>query len=389
MLCHTHYFANPYLVSKLVEVLFVVNPQVQEKTGELYDSIMRHPISQEFLPSALMRFYTEVEQTGSSNEFYDKFTIRYHISIIMKSMWESPTGVHKMAIVHESANGKNFIRFINMMINDITFLLDESLDALKRIHEVQEDMADPAKWAGQNQETQTNRARQLNQDERQCRSYLTLARETVDMFHYLTQDIQTPFLKPELADRLAAMLDHVLDQLTNGPKCKNLKVKNPEKYGWEPKWLLSHLIDIYLHLDSEALITAIANDQRSFKLETFHDTAKRMENTLSRTLMDCERFKGLGERANKIVIEKLKQEEEWDNYPGEFECAIMGELMEDPVKLPSGHVCERKNIERHILSTPNDPFSRQPLTEDMLVSDTQLKVKIEEWKKEQRSKNSK
>ena len=102
-----------------------------------------------------------------------------------------------------------------------------------------------------------------------------------------------------------------------------------------------------------------------------------------------DRFKGLGERANKIVIEKLKQEEEWDNYPSEFECAIMGELMEDPVKLPSGHVCERKNIERHILSTPNDPFSRQPLTEDMLVSDTQLKVKIEEWKKEQRSKNSK
>ena len=42
---------------------------------------------------------------------------------------------------------------------------------------------------------------------------------------------------------------------------RNLKVKNPEKYGWDPKWLLSHLIDIYLHLDSEALIIALANDQ--------------------------------------------------------------------------------------------------------------------------------
>ena len=49
------------------------------------------------------------------------------------------------------------------------------------------------------------------------------------------------------------------------------------------------------------------------------------------------RFKSLGERANRIVIEKLKQEEEWENYPAEFECAIMGELMEDPVKLPSGN----------------------------------------------------
>jgi len=272
------------------------------------------------------------------------------------------------------------------MMNDTTFLLDESLDALKRIHDVQDDMSDPGKWSAQTQEQQTSRARQLSQDERQCRSYLTLARETVDMFHYLTQDIQTPFLRPELADRLAAMLDHVLEQLTNGPKCKNLKVKNPEKYGWEPKWLLSHLIDIYLHLDSDELVTAIANDQRSFKLETFHDTAVRMDKTLCRNNFDCQRFKNLGERANKIVIEKMKQEEDWENYPGEFECAIMGELMENPVKLPSGNVCERKNIERHILSTPNDPFSRQPLTEDMLVPDLELKQKIESWKQEQRIK---
>ena len=30
------------------------------------------------------------------------------------------------------------------------------------------------------------------QDERQCRSYLTLARETVDMFHYLTEGKHFP-----------------------------------------------------------------------------------------------------------------------------------------------------------------------------------------------------
>ena len=37
------------------------------------------------------------------------------------------------------------------------------------------------------QEQQQGRLRTLAQDERQCRSYLTLARETVEMFHYLTQ----------------------------------------------------------------------------------------------------------------------------------------------------------------------------------------------------------
>ena len=52
------------------------------------------------------------------------------------------------------------------------------------------------------------------------RSYLTLAKETVDMFHYLTVDIKEPFLRPELVDRLSAMLNFNLQQLC-GPKCKN------------------------------------------------------------------------------------------------------------------------------------------------------------------------
>ena len=78
--------------------------------------------------------FAEVEQTGASSEFYDKFTIRYHISIILKSMWES--NVHKIAIVNESKSGKQFVKFINMLMNDTTFLLDESMDALKRVRNV-------------------------------------------------------------------------------------------------------------------------------------------------------------------------------------------------------------------------------------------------------------
>ena len=98
-------------------------------------------------------------------------------------MWES--SVHKMAIIKESNNGKNFIEFINMMINETTFILDESLDVLKRIHNFQvrffclifllmclmfqEDITDLAKWGAQSQELQTSRALRLSQDEKQCR----------------------------------------------------------------------------------------------------------------------------------------------------------------------------------------------------------------------------
>nr|CAD7587727.1 unnamed protein product [Timema genevievae] len=256
--CSPHYFRNPYLIAKIIEVLFVVNPGIQPRTEQLHARIMAHPISETQLPSCLMKFYTDVETTGSSSEFYDKFTIRYHISLILKGMWDNP--VHRQAIVNESKSGKQFVKFINMLMNDTTFLLDESLESLKRIHEVQELMADTDTWTQTPQDQQQIRQRQLTADERQCRSYLTLAKETVDMFHYLTVDIKEPFLRPELVDRLAAMLNFNLQQLC-GPKCKNLKVRNPEKYGWEPRRLLSQLADIYLHLDCDGFAAALAGDE--------------------------------------------------------------------------------------------------------------------------------
>ena len=44
-----------------------------------------------------MKFYTDVEQTGGSNEFYDKFSIRHHIQVILSSLWNDQhyrTGIY-------------------------------------------------------------------------------------------------------------------------------------------------------------------------------------------------------------------------------------------------------------------------------------------------------
>lgn len=139
---------------------------------------------------------------------------------------------------------------------------------MQRIHDVQEQQRNTAEWAKLAAETQQSRVRQLQNDERQCRSYLTLARETVDMFHYLTDGIKEPFLRPELADRLSAMLNFNLTQLC-GSKCKNLKVKHAEKYGWEPRRLLSQLVDIYLHLDCDTFAAALAGDEVIYQYEFF------------------------------------------------------------------------------------------------------------------------
>ncbi|XP_028308659.1 ubiquitin conjugation factor E4 B isoform X3 [Gouania willdenowi] len=377
-ICSQNYIRNPYLIAKLVEVLFVTNPAVQPRTQRFSEMMENHPLSVKQLVPALMKFYTDVEHTGATSEFYDKFTIRYHISTIFKSLWQNIA--HHGTFMEEFNSGKQFVRYINMLINDTTFLLDESLESLKRIHEVQEEMKNKEQWELLPRDQQQSRQSQLTQDERVSRSYLALATETVEMFHILTKQVQKPFLRPELGPRLAAMLNFNLQQLC-GPKCRDLKVENPEKYGFEPKKLLDQLTDIYLQLDCARFAKAIADDQRSYSRELFEEVISKMRKAGIKSSIAIEKFKLLSEKVEEIVAKNSQSEMDYSDAPDEFKDPLMDTLMTDPVMLPSGNVMDRSIILRHLLNSPTDPFNRQPLTESMLESVPELKERIHSWMK--------
>ncbi|XP_075762468.1 ubiquitin conjugation factor E4 B isoform X2 [Pelodiscus sinensis] len=382
MLCNQNYIRNPYLVAKLVEVMFMTNPAVQPRTQKFFEMIENHPLSTKLLVPSLMKFYTDVEHTGATSEFYDKFTIRYHISTIFKSLWQNIA--HHGTFMEEFNSGKQFVRYINMLINDTTFLLDESLESLKRIHEVQEEMKNKEQWDLLPRDQQQARQSQLAQDERVSRSYLALATETVDMFHILTKQVQKPFLRPELGPRLAAMLNFNLQQLC-GPKCRDLKVENPEKYGFEPKKLLDQLTDIYLQLDCARFAKAIADDQRSYSKDLFEEVISKMRKAGIKSTIAIEKFKLLAEKVEEIVAKNARAEIDYSDAPDEFRDPLMDTLMTDPVRLPSGTIMDRSIILRHLLNSSTDPFNRQTLTENMLEPVPELKEQIQAWMRDKQN----
>lgn len=376
-LCSTNYIKNPYLVAKLVELMFVLCPVIQNKTSKIYEAIQLHPLALNHLVPSLMKFYTDVETTGASSEFYDKFSIRYHISIIFKSLRKEPP--HREAIIKASkVPGGLFVQFINMLMNDTTFLLDESLGCLKRIRDIQEARKNKEQWSKLSQEDRQLRTRQLSTDERQCRSYLTLTNETLEMFIFLTDLTKGPFLRPELCDRLAAMLNYNLLQLTSRNR-NDLKVDNKEKYGFDPKKMMEQLSTIYLNLNSPELAQAIAKDERSFSQSLFDAAIKVLKNIFEMSPHKVDEFSVLAGEANKIYLKLQQADINFEDAPDDFKDPLMATLMTDPVKLPSGAVMERSIIERHLLNSQTDPFSRLPLTRDMLEDDNELKQKIEEW----------
>lgn len=381
VVCSADHTTNRYLVAKLVEVLYMLNPLVNPYLVSINRQVYALPLAVDHLVPGLMKFYSDVESTGATSEFYDKFSIRYHLSIIFKHLWEKPE--YQFRIVSE-ASGPHFVRFVNMLMNDMTYLLDESLETLKSIRELQELFDNKAKWSALNPEGRQAKMKQLAQSEGRCKSYLTLASETVDMIHYLSDKIQDQFLIPQLADRLAAMLNFNLQQLC-GPKCNNLKVRNPEKYSWKPKVLLNQLVDIYLHLDKSSFFPeAIANDERSYSKELFEVAINRMLRACIKTQTEVDKFSSLKDKVEALL--KEKEDMDYGEVPDEFRDPLMDILMVDPVKLPSGSVMERKIILRHLLNSQTDPFNRQPLTELELEPMPELKARIQAWMDEKRNK---
>lgn len=68
-----------------------------------------------------------------------------------------------------------------------------------------------------------------------------------------------------------------------------------------------------------------------------------------------------------------------DDCPEEFLDSLMDTIMQDPVILPSGNRCDRSSIIRQLSISPIDPFTRSPLTIDMVKSDPELKERIHEY----------
>jgi ubiquitin conjugation factor E4 B len=209
-----------------------------------------------------------------------------------------------------------FVRFINLMMNDVTFLLDESLTKLVEISTIQKEM-DAADWATKPVRHRQERMSQLQSIEGQATSWLSLGKSTVDLLEKFTRETKAPFMSPEIVDRLAAMLDYNLEALV-GPKCRDLKVKNAEKYRFNPRQLLSDILQIYLNLSTEPeFVRAVAGETRSYKASLFRNAATIAKNRALKTDDEIEQLKAFVDRVESAKI-TLEAEEDLGEVPDEF-----------------------------------------------------------------------
>ncbi|KAB5586053.1 putative ubiquitin fusion degradation protein [Coniochaeta sp. 2T2.1] len=378
----SEYIRNPYLKSSLVSLLFSGTwPTFHLRKGVLGDLLTNTKFANEYLLHAVMKFYIECESTGAHTQFYDKFNIRYEIFQVIKCVWSNDH--YKQQLTDASRTDRDFfVRFVNLLMNDATYVLDEGLTRFPKIHDLQEELKDRTLSAQDRQKKEE----ELSSNESQAQSYMQLANETVGMMKLFTDAMSESFTMPEIVQRLAAMLDYNLDILA-GPKSKNLKVENPDKYHFSPRTLLPEIVDIYLNLGSSpAFVEAVAADGRSYKPENFEHTSRILRVRNLKAPEELTAWDDLTKRFKtaKAILDQAELDFAGD-IPPEFEDPIMGDIMHDPVVLPSKHVVDRSTIVQHLLSDPKDPYTRQPMTIDDVTPADELREQIGKWKEERRA----
>lgn len=388
------YIKNPYLKSRLVELPFYGCMDQRTMMGGSIEGFFRpafsdHPVVQQYLLRALVKLYVDMEQTGRSAQFYEKFSTRELISYIIDVLWDYP--VYRLRLEEESRDHPEFFeRFVALLLNDSTYLLDEALSKLQEIRRLQlgEEVERPANEDGENNDEEEDEG-QLPAAERQVKSFLHLGSKTVDLLNRFTSSVPDLFLKKEIIDRLASMLNYNLVALV-GPKCRELVVKNPQEYGWNPRDLLARIAQVYLNLrQSDDFVHALVRDGRSFSVDLFQRASsilKKRSLVSPHAIKEWDQLTAATQTAQQA---ELDAEAELGEIPDEFLDPLMYTLMENPVILPSSQVTmDMSTIKAHLLSDPIDPFNRMPLKIEDVVPNQELYDRIQQFKQERKALHS-
>ena len=359
---------------------------------QMSEGLFRNLPCKKELIQAIYNVYVDMEvlasEDGEALNFDEKFRYRFPLNAVLFYLMKIDDFREEMKTICESTHSNmvvsqhsTYLKFVNILINDGIKVLDESLAQMKRMHDYEQQIASTA-WA----QIDDDEKKQVLKDLKQCKdmaiNYNMLSSDNIWMMAALTKLSSEVFTHPDMVNRVADMLNFFLEKLT-GKERKEYRVKDMDAVFCKPKSLLRSLTRIYSHLSaSNNFIKAIAQDGRSFHPNLFPQTIAVLAD-LGAT--DLEEEMRSIEAGVMVAMAAVSQESCLaQDAPEEFLCLIMDTLMADPVVLPSGKVVDRTSIAKHLLTSPTDPYNREPMTIDDVKPDENLKKRILEWTEEKK-----
>jgi ubiquitin conjugation factor E4 B len=396
--CQTNLIKNPHFRMEIFDIMifFFMTNNAKDKTKRINNifKLLNEKFIKESLMVSILRVFVDAERLGTSNQFYEKFSVRAKILMLIENINKGYGHLFEENIkTYTEKYQEESRKMVNNLLNDLIYLNDECIENLKAIKKYEDLLNDKERYNNMSAENKKFEEHRFNDKDRIVRAEIKLFNVSLKFLLSLTKVLQTFFIKNEFITNLAGFLNYSLNIFAS-PLGNELKLKNLSDYDFNPKFILGGLLSVYsAFYDKIEFIECVVKDERSYKYENFERAKNLVENS-GKIIIDTTDFTNY-----LIFFDKLKEEEKkikeeeinYDDAPEEFCDTLTALLMTDPVKLPKSHVIvDRKTIETHLLSDQTDPFNRSPLTKDMLIPCPELKEKNNEYiKKKKKEKNQK
>ena len=180
--------------------------------------------------------------------------------------------------------------------------------------------------------------------------------------YIMMDDFKTHALDVGNRDRLAVMLGFNLESFI-GKDRNRLDIQEPDQI-YKPVKHLKMIFDtIYPLIEKPGFMTAITNEERFLKTEYLE---KMVDILLKNNLITVKEHESIINF--KSNIEEMRAQNDSDEeIPDELLDPIMGTLIENPVLLPNTHTFIGYDvITRHLLTSSDNPFTRDPLSKSQL-----------------------
>jgi ubiquitin conjugation factor E4 B len=363
-----HYVRSPIVQARIVRFFSAV-----AKDGRTRYLVCGLPRVIELMFPRVLEFYASIQVTGTNATNIDRFQYRGIASDLLIA-WLSIADLQ--TFFRNRVDDPIYSNFVYYLVDDSLTLADRSFTNLTRITAALRDGDDGPDGLA---ELQTARG---------------------DL-GYLVQAVDKGFQLMRAIALFASNVFHectVLDSLTKLLLCymdafvKHEEYFRAENFGdvaFDPKALLTSLLRIANTVAEDVKIVdrLVCNEMYPPEglARPLHQLAER-EGVDSDVVRRFEVFiQTVIERTAVAEAEKV----DTSDAPDEFIDEITSELMQDPMKLPSGHFMDREAIKKMLLTRPIDPWTTIPFTIEECVPAVELKQKIEEYLAQKRAEGNK
>ncbi|EHB13275.1 Ubiquitin conjugation factor E4 A [Heterocephalus glaber] len=215
---------NPHLRAKLAEVLEAVMPHLDQTPNALLSSVLhRKRVFCNFqyapqLAEAPIKVFMDIEFTGDPHQFEQKFNYHHPMYPILRclreteSYWESIKDLADYASKNlEAMNPPLFLCFLNLLMNDAIFLLDEAIQYLSKI-KIQQIEKGQGEWNSLTPEARQEKETGLQMFGQLAHFYNSMSNETIGTLVFLKSEIKSLFVHPFLAEHIISVLNYFFQQ---------------------------------------------------------------------------------------------------------------------------------------------------------------------------------